>query len=756
MSLLALSFIHPALLGGLALGAVPIIIHILNRRRFKTMDWAAMDFLLKAAVRNRRRVRLENLILLAIRVLIVLLLVLAVTRPFTEGSSFAGMFGSQGAVERIFLFDDSHSMRAGVGNTSAFQRGKELLKSTITTLNRQHSPDRVTVMLGSSPRSGDRRITRVAVAGGHAERMLKQISAMRVSEGTFKLVDAIESLLEEEAEQSSPRGLHVLSDFRRRDWTTSDGELRPEVLQVLARFAQSGEVHLADLGGAPIQNVAVTKLVTKQRAVISGVPATYVATIRNYGPDVIKANELSVEFDFGGGRRAAAKNAEPIQPRQEIQIKKEWTLRSARPTAVSASVPTDVLPGDGTRRIVVNARRAMRFLLVDGEPSPEAYRGESDYLAAALVAPGEEPSGIEVEVVAEHSFTGRELEEFDGVFLCNVYRLDRDSIERLEAFVRGGGGLVFFLGDQVDPLLYNATFYGVGTEAGKHLLPLPLGEVEGSTENYVHFTPPGVDHPVLRFLRGMPDLLFRTIAIRYYMRTEPGASDGEGKPRVLVQYTDEDDSVALAEKAFGDGRVMMFTTAADMEWSDYPLSPLYLAMLHEIARYVVKPDPGGTVLQVFDPIELSLDPKRLRPHVRIVPPPDSGRASADLPAEPDQNGGLRFRYEGTDLSGIYTLEGRTPGGDPVALPYAVNVDPTEGDLRRADPRRIAAAIPGARYSGAEEAALLAAGSDDRTEFWRLLLYVLAAFALLETFLAWRFGHHHTGRLETAGKRVFVR
>ena len=74
--MVGLSFVHPAILGGFALASLPIIIHLLNRRRFKTLDWAAMDFLLKAAVRNRRRVRLENLLLLLLRVAIVCLLIL--------------------------------------------------------------------------------------------------------------------------------------------------------------------------------------------------------------------------------------------------------------------------------------------------------------------------------------------------------------------------------------------------------------------------------------------------------------------------------------------------------------------------------------------------------------------------------------------------------------------------------------------------------------------------------------------------------
>ena len=53
------------LLGMLA-GAIPVIIHLINRRRFLRMDWAAMEFLLDALKRNRRRLRLEQLLLLLI------------------------------------------------------------------------------------------------------------------------------------------------------------------------------------------------------------------------------------------------------------------------------------------------------------------------------------------------------------------------------------------------------------------------------------------------------------------------------------------------------------------------------------------------------------------------------------------------------------------------------------------------------------------------------------------------------------------
>src|SRR3954463_5366686 len=82
---------------GLAAVSIPIIIHILNRRRFKTVTWAAMDFLLRAMKKNRRRLRFEQWVLLATRCLVVFLLGMALARPLAcENRSLAGLGGGGG------------------------------------------------------------------------------------------------------------------------------------------------------------------------------------------------------------------------------------------------------------------------------------------------------------------------------------------------------------------------------------------------------------------------------------------------------------------------------------------------------------------------------------------------------------------------------------------------------------------------------------------------------------------------------------
>ncbi|KKN76786.1 hypothetical protein LCGC14_0366530, partial [marine sediment metagenome] len=113
-------FIHPAIFWtGLAAVAVPILIHLLNRRRFRLRDWAAMQFIRQALRRHRRRLQIEQLILLALRCLIIALLAAALAR-FTGCGSLALLPSAEVGRTTIFVLDDSVSMGQKLGPTTAF------------------------------------------------------------------------------------------------------------------------------------------------------------------------------------------------------------------------------------------------------------------------------------------------------------------------------------------------------------------------------------------------------------------------------------------------------------------------------------------------------------------------------------------------------------------------------------------------------------------------------------------------------------
>src|SRR5258707_14837086 len=110
ISILAFWFLTPWFAGaGALLVSVPIIIHILNRRRFKTVSWAAMEFLLRAMRKNRRRLRFERWLLLATRCALLVLLGLALARPLACQSGALAGLGRRTALD-VFVIDNSYSM----------------------------------------------------------------------------------------------------------------------------------------------------------------------------------------------------------------------------------------------------------------------------------------------------------------------------------------------------------------------------------------------------------------------------------------------------------------------------------------------------------------------------------------------------------------------------------------------------------------------------------------------------------------------
>src|SRR6185503_4097407 len=117
--ILAAFFVSPWFVAaGSALASIPIIIHILNRRRFKVIRWAAMEYLLQAMRKNRRRLKFEQWILLAMRCLLIFLMGLALARPLgCENNSIAALGGQRTALH-VIVIDNSYSMAYESGDRS--------------------------------------------------------------------------------------------------------------------------------------------------------------------------------------------------------------------------------------------------------------------------------------------------------------------------------------------------------------------------------------------------------------------------------------------------------------------------------------------------------------------------------------------------------------------------------------------------------------------------------------------------------------
>ena len=210
-----LSYNSPAMLWGMALAAIPILIHLLFRRRFRRIDWAPMHYLKISIQRNRRRVRLEQLLLLLLRTALVLLLFYLVARPVMHAQGLGAWLGGRSRSSQLIVLDDSLSMGYRDGGRSAWEHAQELAGKVLETIGPK---DRFTLVLASQPKTPLVREVELT----NPEEMAQLIAKLRPAE-TFTawapVFEAVDELLDS---GSYPiRELTVITDLRRPGWEDS-------------------------------------------------------------------------------------------------------------------------------------------------------------------------------------------------------------------------------------------------------------------------------------------------------------------------------------------------------------------------------------------------------------------------------------------------------------------------------------------------------------------------------------------------------
>jgi hypothetical protein len=301
MSFFASWLANPWMLGAGALAvASPVIIHLLNKRRFKRVAWAAMEFLLEANKKNRRRVQLENLIILLLRCLAMLLLGLLLARPFLP-SGLAELLQNTQRFERIVVLDDSASMMANDGEGTPWQSAVEGLNALVRQMADSRTDDSLTLLLTSRPDTPV--FVAEAVNSETVESVLLELEGLRASDFTADYRSAL-GYVDQYVRNAAPglnRMLYVFSDRRAKDW--NDGSLGEDAeapaghLRKLSN--ETAGTYLVDLAVENEKNVAVVA-VRQERQLVAGSVSRFEVDIRNWGPQAVR--DVQVEFRIGQGQ----------------------------------------------------------------------------------------------------------------------------------------------------------------------------------------------------------------------------------------------------------------------------------------------------------------------------------------------------------------------------------------------------------------------------------------------------------------------
>jgi hypothetical protein len=498
-------FVNPwTMAAGVALVSAPIIIHLINRMRFRRVKWAAMEFLLKAQKRMKRKLIIEQLILLLLRCLLVFLVGLL----FARYLGFSPLQGKETrATAHVVILDDTPSMAdRGLGGrdgqfVDAFEQAKTETKRIADAAKEATTPQSLDLLRLSELRKAnpDRSQTnRPDLPNGlefgrinteSIQRLEAHLAPLRPVTVRVGLADGLRTareILDAKVDQDTAKVVHVLSDLRAVDWAT-DGEAIKQEMEALN--VAGVKVHLVDVAHpnrredqkAPpfADNSAIIELVPKARVVARFQPVEFAVRIKNYGNTEV-ADRRVVVYVNGVERPDFDTRLDRLAPHQEVTLGFTASFdrvgTNDRPldrfnlvTAALDAPEGDSIAVDNVRHAVVECRERLAVLVVDGRPElSEDKGGDSFYLRKLFV---ESFGGINWVKGTTGQLDTLDLRPYSGIYLLNVPGVSENGAKNLEAFVREGGGLGVFLGPNVKPGDYNKFLYKDG--AGVFPVPLP-------------------------------------------------------------------------------------------------------------------------------------------------------------------------------------------------------------------------------------------------------------------------------------------
>lgn len=720
-----ITLLNAALLFGLIAVAIPPIIHLLNRKRFDVVRWGAMQFL-QVSQRTRRRVFLEELLLMLVRMGLIAALVLALAAPADRAGWFRA-FGDRGQRDIVLVFDGSYSMAYASPAGTAHDAAKRWALDLLDELGPGDAIAVLQAKQGAAP---------VPVPTLDIDLVRSAVQTLPAPRGGCDWPTALQAAVKALAGSTrAQREIVILTDGQRHGWADEATLLRWELFA--GQFGGSDRprvwvVNLDPQRPAAPPNWSLAPLRASRAVASVGQQVRLMAALARQGDGEL-APPAKIRQELDG--RSAGEVALPTPPAEKGQIPITLRQRISSPGShlVSVQIPPDPLPGDNRQDYAIEVLPALPVLLIDGDPNPDATRRGIDFLRDAL-APARDPApAVLARAVSIANFEPDLLSRDLGgpgtaprvVVLANVARLAPAHDTAIARFLAEGGGLLVTLGERVDSRHYNEQLY----RGGRGWLPATLGDPVGDVNGLARAAQPLAAtffHPALDLFResaasGLADARFPR-----YWTLKPEAN---GAAVTVARLSS--DTPFLVEKSQQAGRVLLASVPLDNSWRTNLIElPAFAPLAHELIYYLAAARSAAMNLAPGQPIRYRL-PKGTPTGGWTVQPPE--REPKPLPANEGQ-----LSFDDTREPGVYRLA-HPPTG--TTRYFVVQADAGESDLTPCsddDRQRVARFLPTLVYSkDRAEVTNALLYSPQPTEFWWLVMLAVIALLGVEVWMTRR-------------------
>ena len=623
-----------------ALGiSIPIVLHILNKARPKKVNWAAMELLQKTTQQQSKKIKLEDWLLMVLRCLTFLLVALAMMRLVFVNSSdlFSGA-----SRELILVIDSSYSMNHGQYE-SRFDLAK---KKAMKIVNSLPSGSKISlVTIGDEPEVLIRHRDPSEIS---LERYFAALEAKPEGFGLEVSLSVLDELLNES--DSANREVIFLTDAQKRSWC----ENSESAIEKIAELNQKASISLLPLGDESYENLALSDFHMTSGACRSGGFINLSAKIINHGESLATA---SIEL-FHNSNIVDVTSVSSLQPKEERLLRFGVQLESSGPNKFQLSLESDNLEDDNSAYLAIDVPDKLKVLIVEGSPGAGRYLELATQLERSGYA-----EGLICTVSLASLVSAEQIEKNDVIVLADVGDLDEENIKILDEKVRNGAGLLVYAGVNMDAFSAEQIIGRLVTmDWEKRVSP------EDGRDHQIRVSPQS-DQLGLELRRLEAEILDCKVNGFHQVQT---AADSKilleldnGNPLLFIQEVER-------------GKLAIFTTGADREWSSLPLNPAGPILFHLLLQELSTGDRQKS-LRIGESARVEIRSNRLGAEPKLIGP--SGEVSVPVRQEArESNKYIELLLSKTEIPGFHELQ----FGDNTDFEVlAANLDAGESDLKPA-------------------------------------------------------------------------
>lgn len=722
-----MSFLMWPLLLGLAGISIPVIIHLLHRQRTEPVLWGAMQFLRTSRLQMKRKKKVENWVLMAVRIVAIAALAIALARPRAAKSTFLPGNLAGGSMDVAIVLDHSLSTGRMSNGQTVFDRGVAVTEkaidqlgpgSTLTVLLAEHRPRPLnTIPIKSSGQTA-------------VDELRRRLRGLGQGMTDCSIPEAIAA-----ARQAVARGRNadkvvlVLCDEQRCNWHIKEDAIWQAAVGTRGNSpAVNFSVYLLPIRpDDDFANVSISDINIQPKILGIHQPMKVFATISNTGAKPMAALSATLTFN---GKELETKSVAALTPKASatVQFDVKRLAEAGSGWIKLTANAADALAADNQAFAAVNVLKRLPVLIIDGQFSDVGSFASSRFLKSAMQS--SDSSLVQSKVVSIAEASSTKLEDYAVVIANDVPNLPRGLRDRLADYGRGGHGIWFILGPRTQSRML------IDDLPNGQFMRTDFGEVRSSAAG-------AADVQVREPANGMVAIITaneRNALVGAMTRKWWSLKPADPDAQVVLAAADGDPLVIERPYGSNGGKVVIWTTSVDGAWNNWNLMPNFVPLVIETIYYLSAPQMRGREnrgIPAGQSIEWS-GPARPAVEFATITLPDGTKVQR---AATFNDGRWIVTYPDTYLPGIYRMDFAPREIEPAY--YAVNIDLQELDptmldgndidwlrrnqyLDRAHPTIAATDLPA-----------LLRRDNSATELWGVLAAVLLVSLLIETFLTYR-------------------